>query len=75
MIVGAPFAGRIWYELLLDMVWVLNADGQARIVRVFTATEDIYRGFSLELVHGETALRQPNAGFRVQLELSVPNVL
>jgi hypothetical protein len=66
---------RIEHELLLDVLRVLSEDGQARIVRVFTTTEEIFRGFSLDLVHGETALRQPYAGFRVQLELSVPNVL
>jgi hypothetical protein len=35
----------------------------------------IFRGFSLELGNAESALRQPYAGFRVQLELAVPNVL
>jgi hypothetical protein len=66
---------RIEHELLLDVLRVLNEDGQARFVRAFTTNEEIFRGFSLELVNAESALRQPYAGFRVQLELAVPNVL
>jgi hypothetical protein len=66
---------RIEHELLLDVLRVLNEDGQVRMLRVFTTNEEIFRGFSLELVDAEKALRQPFAGFRVQLELSVSNVL
>lgn len=65
---------RFEHELLLDVLRVLNQDGQVRVLRAFTTNEEIFRGFSLELVP-ETALRQPYAGFRIQLELSVPNVL
>lgn len=72
--VGASKNYRFEHELLLDVVRVLNEDGQVRILRVFTANEDIFRGFGLDSV-SESALRQPNCGFRVQLELNVPNVL
>lgn len=65
---------RFEHELLLDVLRVLNQDGQVRILRAFTTNDEIFRGFSLDLVP-ETALRQPYAGFRVQLELSVQNVL
>lgn len=71
-----PDAGhRFEHELLLDVLRVLNADGQVRVLRAFTTNEEIFRGFSLELVNAESALRQPYYGFRVQLELNVPNVL
>lgn len=46
-----------------------------RVLWAFTTNEEIFRGFSLELVNAETALRQPYCGFRVQLELAVTNVL
>jgi hypothetical protein len=65
---------RFEHELLLDVMRVLNEDGQARILRIFHANEDIFRGFSLELVP-EKALRQPYCGFRIQLELERTNVL
>lgn len=65
---------RFEHELLLDVVRVLNEDGQVRILRAFTANEDVFRGFGLDSVP-EQALRQPYCGFRVQLELNVPNVL
>jgi hypothetical protein len=65
---------RFEHELLLDVLRVLNNDGQARVLRAFTTNEEIFRGFSIELVP-ETVLRQPYAGFRIQLELSVLNVL
>lgn len=65
---------RFEHELLLDVLRVLNQDGQLRMLRAFTTTEEIFRGFSLELV-SDTALRQPYCGFRIQLELSVQNVL
>ena len=61
-------------ELLQDVVRVLTADGQSLITRVFTAPEDVFRGFSLELVP-EKVLKVPYAGFRVSLELNVLNVL
>jgi hypothetical protein len=54
---------------------VLNEDDQVRILRAFTTNEEIFRSFSPELVNAESALRQPYAGFRVQLELNVANVL
>lgn len=66
---------RFEHELVLDVVRVLNEDAQALVQRVFTANEEIFRGFSLELVHSETALRQPYCGFRVSLELQAGNVL
>jgi hypothetical protein len=65
---------RFEHELLLDVVRVLNEDGQVRILRAFTANEDVFRGFGLDSVPEHT-LRQPYCGFRVQLELNVPNVL
>lgn len=61
-------------ELLQDMVRVLNADGQSLITRVFTAPEDVFRGFSVEVVP-EKVLKAPYAGFRISLELNVQNVL
>ena len=61
-------------ELLVDVLRVLNDDGQARVVRVFTAAEEVFRGFAAELIP-EAVLRQPYAGFRVALELNVLNVL
>ena len=72
--IAPDVAHRIEHELLLDVLRVLNQDGQLRVLRVFTTNEEIFRGFSLELVP-ETALRHPYAGFRLQLELSVLNVL
>lgn len=65
---------RFEHELLLDVMRVLNEDGGLRILRVFHANEDVFRGFSLELVP-EKALRQPYCGFRIQLELERSNVL
>lgn len=66
---------RFESELLVDVARVLNEDGQARILRVFTAAEDVFKGFSLELVKQESALRQPYAGFRLSLEVQALNVL
>ncbi|MGI4871388.1 MAG: hypothetical protein ACRYFX_09435 [Janthinobacterium lividum] len=65
---------RFENELVVDVLRVLNHDGGARVLRVFTTNEEVFRGFSVELVP-EQALRQPFCGFRVQLELSVSNVL
>jgi len=61
-------------ELLQDVARVLNADGQSLITRVFTAPEDVFRGFSAEVVP-EKVLRAPYAAFRISLELNVQNVL
>lgn len=61
-------------ELLQDVVRVLNQDGQSLITRVFTAPEEVFRGFSVEVVP-EKVLKAPYAGFRISLELNVPNVL
>ncbi|TPG66069.1 hypothetical protein [Hymenobacter nivis] len=61
-------------ELVVDVVRVLNEDGRARIVRVVTQAEEVFRGFSPELLPAHQ-LRQPWAGFRVQMELNVGNVL
>lgn len=61
-------------ELLQDVVRVLNQDGQSLITRVFTAPEDVFRGFSVEVVP-EKVLKAPYAGFRISLELNVQNVL
>jgi hypothetical protein len=65
----------IEHELLLDVIRGLNKDGQVRMLRAFTTNEEIFRGFSLELVNAKSALHQPYSGFRVLLELNVPNVL
>lgn len=73
--IDASATHRFEHELLLDVLRVLNEDGQVRVLRAFTTNEEIFRGFSLELVNAESALRQPNCGFRVQLELNVTNVL
>jgi hypothetical protein len=62
-------------ELLVDVARILNEDGQARILRVFTAAEDVFKGFSLEAIKQESALRQPYAGFRLSLEVQALNVL
>jgi hypothetical protein len=61
-------------ELLQDVLRVLNADGAALVGRVFTAYEDVFRGFSLEAIP-EKQLKAPYAGFRISLELSLLNVL
>lgn len=65
---------RFDHELLRDVLRVLNADGQVRVLRAFTANEDIFRGFGLDAVP-EQALRQPFCGFRIQLELHATNIL
>lgn len=61
-------------ELLQDMLKVLNADGAALVGRVFTAYEDVFRGFSVETVP-EKVLKAPYAGFRISLELNLLNLL
>ena len=55
------------------IVRILNEDGRARIVRIVTQAEEVFQGFSLELVPAHV-LRQPYAGLRVQLELHMRNV-
>jgi hypothetical protein len=61
-------------ELLQDVLRVLNADGAALVGRVFTAYEDVFRGFSLDVVP-EKVLKAPYAGFRISLELALTDVL
>lgn len=56
------------------MVRVPNEDGRARIQRIVTLAEEVFRGFSPELLPAQV-LRQPYAGFRVQLELNGGNAL
>jgi hypothetical protein len=65
---------RFEHELLRDVLRVLNDDGQVRVLRAFTANEDIFRGFGLDAVP-EQALRQPYCGFRIQMELHSTNIL
>ncbi len=60
-------------ELLAELLAVLS-DGGALVQRVYTSPEEVFRGFSVDTV-AEQVLRQPYAGFRVQLELFVGNVL
>lgn len=64
---------RFEHELLADVCRVLNDDGQARLLRVFTAPEDVFKGFTLDGL--DEVLRQPYAGFRISLELQAPNIL
>lgn len=60
-------------ELLADVLRVLN-EGGALVQRVYTAPDEVFRGFSVDTV-AEQVLRQPYCGFRVTLELFVSDVL
>ncbi|QNH60748.1 hypothetical protein [Hymenobacter sediminicola] len=66
-------AYRFEAELQRDVLRVLNGAG-VLVQRVFTTPEEVFRGFSVELIP-EHVLRHPYAGFRIQLELSTANVL
>lgn len=66
-------AYRFDAELQRDVLRVLNGAG-VLVLNVFTTPEEVFRGFSVELIP-EQVLRHPYAGFRIQLELSVANVL
>jgi hypothetical protein len=61
-------------ELLQDVLRVLNDDGAALVGRVFTAYEDVFRGFSPEVVP-ERVLKAPYAAFRIAMELALTDVL
>ncbi|SNC62267.1 hypothetical protein SAMN06265337_0636 [Hymenobacter gelipurpurascens] len=61
-------------ELQRDVLRVLD-QAAVPVLRVYTATEEVYRGFSLESVKAQQALRWPFGCFRVQLEISMLNVL
>jgi len=60
-------------ELLRDVLRVL-ASASVQVQRVYTAAEEVFRGFSLDTV-AEQCLRHPFGGFRIQTELSLQNVL
>jgi hypothetical protein len=66
-------ADRFETELLHDVLKVLNGAG-VLVQRVYTTPEEVFRGFSVELVP-DKVLRHPYVGFRVQLEVHLLNVL
>lgn len=61
-------------ELQRDVLRVLD-QAAVPVLRVYTAPEDVYRGFSLDSVKDQQALRWPYGCMRVQLEIFILNVL
>ncbi|GAA3940409.1 hypothetical protein [Hymenobacter algoricola] len=64
---------RFEAELLRDVLRVLSNNSIA-VQRVYTTAEEVFKGFSMDVV-AEQVFRMPYAGFRIQCELSLQNVL